>query len=225
MIHPFQSFLDEYALAIQNLAPTVPDEVKQEAERMLSELKKNPDTTEEEIRKALILTGLAEYPHRRAYKELAGTRATEAEKRLVLEHVDATVREKIQPHLDAGVPLEVLVRSDLFEKELTAEQRYQVEDAILDAKDHVKEEMEKSMETGSPEYQVALKKWEGVRDAISKKIDELEAMESKDPKWKDEIAEKVKFFREGFSVTEPDPELETVEKEIEYWRGTFGEEL
>lgn len=225
MIHQFQSFLDEYALAIQNLATTVPNEAKQEAERMLSKLQKNPDTTEEEIRKALIMTGLVEYPHRHAYKELVGTRATEAERRLVLEHVDATVREKIQPHLDAGVPLAELVKSDLFEKELTAEQRYQVVDAILDAKDHVKEEMEKNLETELPEYQVVLKKWESVRDAISIKIDELEAMESKDPKWKDEIAEKVKFFHEGFSVTEPDPELETVEKEIEYWRGTFGEEL
>ena len=225
MSHPFQSFLDEYALAIQHLALTVPESVKKEAEETLAKLCKDENATEEEIRQALIKTGLAEYPHRHAFKDVAGARSEAAEKRLILDHVDETVRTKIQPHLDAGVPVETLVRSDLFEKELTADQRYQVEDAILDAKDHVKEEMEKGVEVSGSEYQAALRKWEAVRDAVAKKIDELEALASKDAKWKEEIAEKVKSFREGFSVTEPDPEPETVEKEIEYWLGTFGEEL
>ena len=133
MPHPFQPFLDEYTLAIRHLALTVPDEVKQEAERLFAALNANEQATEEDIRKALIKTGLAEYPYRHAFKEFAGTRAIEAEKRLVLEHVDAVVSEKIKPHLDAGVSIETLVRSDLFEKELTAEQCYQIEDAILDS--------------------------------------------------------------------------------------------
>ena len=50
-------------------------------------------------------------------------------------------------------------------------------------------------------------------------------MADKDPKWKDEILNKVERFREGFLVTEEDPELEMVEKEIEYWKDTFGEGL
>ena len=69
MPHPFQPFLDEYTLAIRHLALTVPDEVKQEAERLFAALNANEQATEEDIRKALIKTGLAEYPYRHAFKK------------------------------------------------------------------------------------------------------------------------------------------------------------
>jgi hypothetical protein len=31
------------------------------------------------------------------------------------------------------------------------------------------------------------------------------------------------MFEEGWLATMPDPDLETVKKEIEYWQGVFGE--
>jgi hypothetical protein len=223
--HPFASLLGEYKIALSHLVPTVPKGVKVDAEKMLEALQRNSDATEDDIRAALVKTGMAEYPHRRAFRELHGARETNRRLEMVLEHVDENVRAKLKKHLDAGVPLEELVKSHLFETEFTPEERHQIEDGILDADDHVKEEMEKAADASAPEYQKLLKKWHSQLEKIVKKIDELEALKNKDPKWKEEIEARVARFREGLSVTEPDPELVDIEKEIEYWKGTFGEEI
>lgn len=223
--HPHQAILDEYAFALGHLAPTVPKEVKEEALNTHAALLGNPHATEDEIRAALSKTGLAEYPHRHAFKELTSRMEEERRLAMVLEHVDEHVRAKLKKHLDAGVPLEEITRSRLFETDFTPEERYQVEDALLDAKDHLKEELEHAAAGRGEAYQALVRKWDAHAQAILKKIGELESLKDKDPKWRDEIAEKAKRFREGFLVTEPDPKLEEVEKEIEYWRGTFGEEI
>ncbi len=223
--HPFQALLDEYKIAISRLVPTVPKEIKKEAEGMLEALQKNSDATEEEVLASLVKTGMAEYPHRKAFRELTGGQEEKRRLQIVLEHVDENVRTKLKKHLDAGVPLEELVKSHLFETEFTPEERHQIEDGILDADDHVKEELEKAADASTPEYQKLLKKWQVQLEKIVKKIDELEALKDKDPKWKEEIVARVVRLREGLSVTEPDPELVDIEKEIEYWKGTFGEEI
>ena len=223
--HPYASLLKEYKIAIEHLTPTVPGEIKKEAEETLARLETNPNATEEEIRAALFKTGTAEYPHRHAFQEWGGEKETERRLALVLEHVDETVRAKLNKHLDAGVPLAELLKSHLFETEFTPEERHQIEDGILDADDHVKEELEKAADATTPAYQKLLKKWHGEEEKIMGKINELEALKSKDVKWKEEIETRVARFREGFLVTEQDPSLEDVEKEIEYWKGTFGEEI
>jgi len=223
--HPYASLLKEYKIAIEHLTPTVPGEIKKEAEETLARLEANPNATEEEIRAALFKTWTAEYPHRKAFRELSGGQEVEKRLAIVLDHVDETVRGKLKKHIDAGVPLEEVLRSELFETEFTPEERHQVEDGILDADDHVKEELEKAADATTPAYQKLLKKWHGEEEKIIGKIDELEALKSKDAKWKEEIEQKVARFREGFLVTEPDPTLEDIEKEIEYWKGTFGEEI
>ena len=180
---------------------------------------------EEQILDAMGKTGLAEYPHRHAYKELTSSRSDANLNRMVLEHVDESVRKRLEGHLEAGVPLEQIVSSDLFEQEFSPEERYQVEDAILDARDHIKEAAAESFDAKSDAYKAAVAKWEAYRDEVNNKIKELESLEKKDEKWREEIEGKVKRFQEGFLVTERDVELEEVEKEIEYWRGVFGEEI
>ena len=130
--HPYASLLKEYKIAIEHLTPTVPGEIKKEAEETLARLETNPNATEEEIRAALFKTGTAEYPHRHAFQEWGGEKEPERRLALVLEHVDETVRAKLTKHLDAGVPLAELLKSHLFETEFTPEERHQVEDGILD---------------------------------------------------------------------------------------------
>jgi hypothetical protein len=225
MPHHLQSFLDEYQFAINHLAPTVPDEVKEQAQSAYDALLANENATEEEILSAVVKTGMAEYPYRHAFADLTDVMAEEKRLELVLEHVDESVANRLKKHLDAGVALDAIISSDLFETGFTAEERYQVEHAILDAKDHVAEAIRDGFDKQAPKYLEAIKKHEKYRDQIAKKIDELELLEEKDEKWKEEIEEKVKRFREGFAVTERDVELEEVEKEIEYWVGVFGEDL
>ena len=58
-----------------------------------------------------------------------------------------------------------------------------------------------------------------------KALDELETyVQGADENQKAEIQDKVSRFREGFLVTELDPELEIVKKEIEYWKDLFSAE-
>lgn len=217
--------LDEYQVAINHLAASVPIQVKEEAQAMHDALLADENADEPRILEAIVKTGMAEYPHRHAFEELNQDRELRKRLELVLEHVDESVRTKLKKHLDAGVSLEDIIGSDLFQTDFSGEERYQVEDAILDAKDHVKDELASGFDATAPDYVAAMKKWERHRDVITQKIEELLQLSEKDPKWKDEIVGKVKRFREGFSVTERDVELEEVEKEIEYWQGVLGEEI
>jgi hypothetical protein len=225
MAHPFESTLKEYQVAIDHLAATVPPQVKKEAQQMHDALLANANATEEDIRAAMLKTGLAEYPHRHAYKELVGNVSEARRVEMILEHVDEKVRGKLKTLLDSGVPLEEITRSAMFETDFSADERYQVEDAILDAADHLKEEFSDAAGQNKKEYEVLVKKWTEQEKKIEEKIAQLETLKDKDAKWRDEIARRVARLREGFLVTEPDPELLEVEKEIEYWHGTLGEEV
>ena len=74
-----------------------------------------------------------------------------------------------------------------------------------------------------PKYQKLLKKYQTEQEELIKEIEKLDALKTKDAKWKDEIEATVKRLKEGFLVTERDPQKEEIEKEIEYWLGTLGE--
>ena len=222
--HPQAAFLKEFEVAIDHLVPTVPADLKKEAQALLTDLKANPKATEDEIRAAVVRIGRAEYPHRHAWAELTTPTKEAKLQEIVFDHIDASVRKKIESCLASGVNLDQFVRSPLFEESLTPEERYQVEDAILDAPHHIDELLEKTITADSPTYKKAYDRWLNEEEKILAAIDKLEAMQHKDPKWKDEIVHKVARFREGFSVTETDPTLEEVEREIEYWEGVLVEE-
>ncbi len=225
MKHPYEYSLKEYKFAIDHLAPTVPTEVKEEAMKMYEMLIGNQAATPDSIHEALVKTGKAEYPHRHAYAELTRTAGGAKRNELVLEHVDETVRAKLKALLDTGATLDEIVKSNLFEEQLTADERYQVQDGILDADEHMKEEMEGMVEKKKADYDALVEKYKKQMEMIQTEIEKLRALASKDPKWKAEILDKAAQLEEGWSVTEKDPTLENVQKEIEYWRGTLGEEV
>ncbi len=225
MIHPFQSHLDEYQYAINHLAPTVPFAIKEAAQKMHDVLLANSSVTDEEIDAALYQTGIAEYPHRHAFKEMTARDVESRRVEIVLEHVEPEVALKVKKMIDSQVTINELVKSQLFETDFIAEERHQIEDALLDADIHIKEEFGKEAAADSEKYDALLKKWEGIRDQIVTKITELDRLKSRDEKWREEIEGKVQHLQEGFLVTEPDVTLDEVEHEIEYWKGTFGDEV
>jgi hypothetical protein len=223
MSHPLEFFLQEYQYAINHLVPTVPAEIKNEAQKMHDLLLVDPNADEERIAEAVSKTGRAEYPHRQAFLELTTQTRLEKVKEIVLEHVDENVKAKLEEILASGANIEEITRSKIFEEKFTAEERYQIEDGFMDAEEHVKEDLKKQSEVESEKYNQLVKKYEEQRDEIEKQISILRAMASHDKKWKDEILSKAEMFEEGWLATMPDPELETVKKEIEYWQGVFGE--
>lgn len=217
--------LDEFQYAIKHFVPTLPTPIKQEAQRIHDDLAKNEALDETAIKHAFYTIGIKEYPYRRAYQELTSSTAEEMLTKMVLEHVDEMVRGVIKPHLEAGVSLEELVSSDLFTESLDAKQRYQVEDGILVAKNKLAEILKNRVGEQAEQYQALVDKWTQVAGKIQESIDELEVLaQGGDETQQAEIKNKVARFREGFLITEPDPELEIVKKEIEYWKDTFAEE-
>lgn len=221
MTHPHQSFLDEFQIAIKKLSPGVPSEVRENALKLHAELSANAAATEEQIHDALVTIGKAEYPYRHAYHELTHAQGASHLKEMVLDHVEPEVKAKLESYLAGDVTLEELVKSDIFEREFIAEERYQVQDGILDAQEHLLEEAPKMLLEKASEFMALVEKWQQHQALMQQRIDELKALALKDVKWKDEILDKVKIFEEGWSVVERDPELTEIEKEIEYWNGTM----
>ncbi len=225
MSHPHAALLREYKFAIDHLVPTVPKALKEEALKMYEALLADESATEGHILDALIKTGKAEYPHRHAFHALTKSAADEKRTLMVLEHVEPSVKQKLGKLLASGASLEEVIRSRLFEEQLNPEERYQVQDGLLDADEHVKGDLAAMVEAEKDRYAALVKEKESQMQEIQLQIDRLKALADKDPKWKDEILDKVRLFEAGWAVTEKDPELETVKKEIEYWRGTLGEEV
>ncbi len=225
MSHPHQSLLREYKYAIDHLVPSVPKEVKDEATKMYASLTTNEQATEEQIVEALAKTGRKEYPHRHAYHELTQEVARAKLLKMVSEHVEPGVQKKLAKLLETGASLEEIVRSALFEEQFSPEERYQIQDGIMDAEEHLREELSSTIETQKSAYDALVLKYQSQMEEIQKHIDRLKELANKGPKWKDEILDKARLIESGWAVTEKDPELETVKKEIEYWRGTLGEEV
>jgi len=197
----------------------------QKAKQTHTELLGNPEATKDQIHDALVLVGKQEFPYRRAYTEMTGTVSEDHRLELVLEHLEPNVKTKVQSYLGHGVTLEEFVKSSMFETELTPEEQYQVEDGILHAEDHVKEELPEKIEKHRKEYDALVEEWKKKQEVMQAKIDELRALATTDPKWKDEILDKVKTLEEGWSIVERDPDLIEIEKEIEYYKGAMSEEV
>lgn len=223
-MHPHEYLLKEYQVAINHLAPTVPAEIKDEAQKRHDQLLADPNAAEEKIHEALILTGRAEYPHRHAFNELTKSVRLEKIKEEVLEHVEEVTKKKLEKILASGANIEEAFHSRFFEEEFAPEEKSQIECGMIDAEEHVKEETREIKKADQTAYQILAEKYTKQRDEIQKQIDILRALASHDKKWEAEILDKAKVFEEGWSVTEKDPDLETVKKEIEYWQGVFGEE-
>lgn len=225
MFHPHKALLDEFQYAIHHFVPTLPDEIKEEAQKMHDELLADKTVDEGTIRRSFYEIGVKEYPYRHAYDDLIHTKEEGKMNQMVLEHVDESVRKVIEPHLNAGVHLDELVRSDLLAESLTPEQIYQVVDGIAVAKSKLGEAIKSHVSADTNAYDALLKKWNDHVKLIESKLAELSELAKKgDEGQVAEIKGKVQMYKEGFLVTEPDPELKEIEEEISYWKEAFAEE-
>lgn len=222
MSHPHKAMLDEFQFAIHHFVPTLPDEIKQNAQKIHDELFSDETADETMIKTVFHDVGVQEYPFRHAYEELINTKEEGQMNRLVLEHVDQTVRTFIEPLINEGVHLEELVKSDLIEEKLSPEQIYQIVDGIMVAKSKLAEAIKKHVSDDEVAYEALLAKWQQKTKDIEAKIDELKTFAAKgDESQKAEILNRVQFYKEGFLVTEEDPDIKEIEEEIAYWKEAF----
>ncbi len=225
MSHPHEYLLREFQISIDKLVPLTPKEVKDEAKKLHEELAGNEAATEKQIHDALVYVGRKEFPYRKAYEELC---AGDEEQRLqkdVFERLEPEVREKIHNVTHHGVHVLDYVNSRLFEEQLTPDERYQVEQAILMAHDVLNKQCSERATERTNTYEELVAKWKTEEERLQGMIDTLRGFADRDAKWHDEILGRVATLEEGWSVVERDPTEEEVRKEIEYWTDIFaGEE-
>jgi hypothetical protein len=226
MSHPQKALLDEFQYAIHHFVPTLPDEIKEEGQKIHDELETDKTADEAMIRRAFHDVGVKEYPYRHAYDELIHTKEEGKLNQMILEHVDDAVRSVIGPHLNAGVHVDELVRSDLLSESLSPEQIYQVIDGIAVAKSKLGEAIKSHVSADMAAYDILLKKWNDHVKMIEGKLSELLGLAKQgDEGQASEIKGKVQMYKEGFLVTEPDPDLKEIEEEISYWKESLAEEV
>lgn len=225
MPHPHEYLLKEFQISIDKLVPLTPPEVVLEAKNLHDELAADPNASEKQIHDALVYVGRKEFPYRKAYHELC---ASDEEQRLQLavkDRLDPAVWEKIHDVTHHGVHVVDFVNSRLFEERLSADERYQVEQAILFAHDQLNKQCSDRAVERQKSYEELVAKWKAEQERLQGLIDTLRSFADRDAKWRDEILGKVAVLEEGWSVVERDPTEEEIKKEIEYWTDIFaGEE-
>ena len=217
MSHPHQYLLQEYKISIDKLVPLTPPEIAEEAKKLYEELSANEAASEKQIRQALVLIGRKEYPYRKAYIELC---AKDEEKRLqeeVLKRLEGPILEKVQKMVDSGVHIQDYVNSKLFERDLEATERYQVEQAILLAHDVLNKQCDERAKERQQNFEELVDRWKKEEEKLQQMIDQLRGMADRDLTYADEIRGKAEQFEEGWSIVERDPSEEEIRQEIAHW--------
>ncbi|MFH1766952.1 MAG: hypothetical protein ABH826_02575 [Patescibacteria group bacterium] len=217
MSHPFQPFLDEFKIAIEKLVPLTPKEIIEEAEQLHAELSQNEAATEKQIHQAVTLIGRKEFPYRKAYLEICAGDEEQRLQKEVYERLDEAVKKKIDDIVKHGVLIDDFVRSKLFEEKLSADERYQIEQAIFLSEDVLDSQCDDRAHRRNQEYEALVKKWTDEAARLQGLIDGLRQMGQGEAKWVAEINTIADRLEEGWSIVERDPTEEEIMKEIEYW--------
>ena len=223
MPHPHEYLLQEFKLSIDKLVPLTPPEVVEEANKLYAELSSNEAVTERQIRQALILIGKKEFPYRKAYLELC---AQDEEQRLqaeVLKRLEGSILEKVKKMTDSGVHIMDYVNSKLFERDLEATERYQVEQAILAAHDVLNKQCDERAKDRQQSFDELVARWKTEEEKLQQLIDQLRGMAERDLTYAEEIRGKADQFEEGWSIVERDPSGDEIKQEIAHWTSVLEE--
>lgn len=216
--HPHQAFLDEIAIAIKKFVPLTPEDVKTRAETMLNGLQENPAVGLKEIHDALVEIGREEYPYRKAYHDLCDADEEVRLRKLVLERLDEKVKKVLEEAFSYNILLDDFVRSELFEQKLTGEERYQVTNAITLAEEVLNNQCDDRAHARVGQFEELVEKRKQEVKTLQDRMDFLRHIGRQYPVHADEINVVVDRLEEGWSITNPDPSKEEIEKEIEYWQ-------
>ena len=223
IMNPTQNaLLSELEFAIKHLPPTLPDDEQERINAMFADLKaEGPDVDEGTVRDTMINIGMIEWPYRQAYKKIVMACCSKTEHQMLLDNLSPATRKKFKDIGGDDVSIAELVRSNIFEDQLTAEQKYEVQEASLDARLQMVEFMRDQIEARPKELEKDLEQARKEQKLLEDAIDQLEALSKIDDDWAPDIMATVDRFKLGWSIAEPDVTLDEVKKEIEYWQGTL----
>lgn len=229
--HPHAYTLQLFELALDRLPPGFDLDRKAHYEKKLSQFKKNPEASYEQIRLAITQLGKESWAERRAYQDMYDRYGRASEESFLLKNLDKGIRDKFMKFIDKGGKLnylegirnaQELTEPPPFEKFFTPEEKYAISQALLKARDSARQEID-GLVIGrrKREYQKLVRHYEQKKEELSRRIEELRSMADLSDKWRDTILDRVRVLEEGWSVMEQSFDEEKLEKEIEYWRGTL----
>ena len=229
--HPYSHTLSLLKLSLDRLPPTFPNKRKKHYIQKLEEFQGNSEIDYKAITEVIVEFGKESWPWRKAYEDLYRSFGRSSEEAHLLEKLDQGLRQKYEGfiheggkinHLEKARSEDELYKPAPFERYFTPEEKFGIQQALLTARDSARKEIDGLLTTNkAEEYGKAIEEWLGRQQMIEKKIEELRYLSEVSEKWKSELTDRIRLIEEGWSVVEKGVNEETLDKELEYWRGTL----
>lgn len=209
--------LQEFKIEIENLVPTVPDKIKQEAKDKLNELK-DQEVTEDKVEQAMAEVGKKTFPHRKAFQVLTKEVEVPSETELALKKLPDSIAGKIKEVLPKGEKIRAVTKTEEFEQAFDADEIHQINHAILEAEDQREQKIADKILQKENEYEKKVEEYRRKMNKIEDKIQDIKNLARKSDKWAQEIEDEVQNMEAGWSLVEPDQDLEKISKRFDYWQ-------
>ncbi len=209
--------LQEFRLVLDRLVPLFPADLTVKAEELYAQLIATTDVTEQQIRQALIEVGKWEYPYRRSYEELCQKDEEVRMQTEILQRLSPELKEKLNHLLTQGIHLVDYLKSKFFE-DLSGEERYQVDQAVLMAHEVLNEQCDERAKNRAENFEQLVEKWKADQAQTQAVIEQLKTLAEAGGEHQAEMISLANDFEEGWSLVERDPERRQVEEELIFWQ-------
>ncbi len=218
-----KALLEELKIALDHLPPLIPSELRHNLVSQFNTLLSGPEASEGEILASLIEIGRTTWPYRQTDKTMRERYGSDKQEAYFREHLDPALLAKYQSSAGENGRLETVLRQKDFEFFFSAEEKYQLEEALFEARKKVAQEVTAlARNEKQTEYETELASWRARQEELAAKINELRGLANKSVQWAPEILDKVRVFEEGWSMVERDIDPQIVQGEIDYYRDLIG---
>lgn len=216
MQHPQQELLDQFRASIERLVPLTPPEIIDEARRLVDELGESESTSAEQIRQAFVLFGRKEFPYRKAYEALCAGDEEQRLQEVVLSKLDDVTKASMDAVTKYGVHVLDFVKSSQFEQ-LLPDQQTAIDNAIREAHDVLNKQCDDRAMQRVADFEALVKLWREKSERIQAMIEALRTLAERSETYAPDILAKAREFEDGWSMLEPDPTEEDVQREFDSW--------
>lgn len=227
--HPHAYTLDLMRIALEHLPPTFSEAKRKNFAKRLDRYLNDRQAPYEEIQETISELGKESWVYRKAYEDAYSRYGRASEEAHLLENLDRGIRDKYERFIHEGgkigyiagaKSLDDLLKPSPFERYFTPEEKFAIEQALLEAHDAARKEIDELvLDKKKDEYARLVKEYKARQRVIESKIDELKHLAGISRKWRSEIEDRVRTIEEGWSVVEQGLDIPMLQRETEHWRG------
>jgi hypothetical protein len=229
--HPYEHTMRLLELSLERLPPYFPEQQRTMFLARLEQFKKSAKVPYGDLLRTIVELGKASWALRRAYDAIYAKYGMASEEALLLKNLDDGVRQKFETFITEGGKLDYVARAKSaeelrspspFEQYFTPEEKFAIEEALLNAKEQARWEINNlCVAEKRPEYQELVAQYQKSQQRVEALIEELRQLAKAGGRWEREILGQVRAFEEGWSVLERGVDEVRVSQELEYWKGTI----